>query len=312
MKIINEDGSITVWMSLTLFILIGFILILYETAKINTAKIESEESIELALQNVMSDYDPNIFKYYNIFIFDNGYGESSPNLNQVYNVFENSVKENNGISKLKLSDYNLSFDSSLSDSFETLQNQVANYMNYQINEEDLIQKYSKWNSNYPYEKLILVEYLIKHFSSFYHWEIIPELQKEYIYELEYIICGQNEDNKNIEMILKKINNLIDNGNESTPKLDIEDFSKNNYEYYLINLLLSSNIETLYERTVDLIIANINKNFNTSILKENCFFGVSCKANISVHNKINVNKILNKTLDNTNGMRIFTVEKEFLY
>ena len=102
MKIINEDGSITVWMSLTLFILIGFILILYETAKINTAKIESEESIELALQNVMSDYDPNIFKYYNIFIFDNGYGESSPNLNQVYNVFENSVKENNGISKLKL------------------------------------------------------------------------------------------------------------------------------------------------------------------------------------------------------------------
>ncbi len=73
-----NKGYLTVYISLTLTIMLSLCLTLMEGARRSTIRLEAECTMDIALNSVMAEYHREVFEQYNLFYIDSSYGSQYP------------------------------------------------------------------------------------------------------------------------------------------------------------------------------------------------------------------------------------------
>ncbi len=71
-------GYLSVYMSLTLLVMLSLCLTLIEGARRSCARLETECAVDIGLNSVMAEYHRELFNQYNLFYIDSSYGTSVP------------------------------------------------------------------------------------------------------------------------------------------------------------------------------------------------------------------------------------------
>ncbi len=71
-------GYLTIYVSLTLTIMLSLCLTLIEGARQNTIRLETECVMDIAMSSVMAEYHRELFTQYNLFYIDSSYGSAYP------------------------------------------------------------------------------------------------------------------------------------------------------------------------------------------------------------------------------------------
>ena len=77
----NCAGYMTVYLSLTLAVLLSLCLTMIEGARSNAIILESEIACDIALNSIMAEYNRELMKQYNIFAIEDSYGGNNASLN---------------------------------------------------------------------------------------------------------------------------------------------------------------------------------------------------------------------------------------
>ena len=72
------SGYLTVYVSLTLTVLISLCLVLIEGVRRSTIRLETECVMDVGLNSVLAEYHRELFKQYNLFAIDSSYGTAYP------------------------------------------------------------------------------------------------------------------------------------------------------------------------------------------------------------------------------------------
>jgi len=72
------SGYLTVYVALSMAVLISLCLTLIEGARRNTIRLEAECMMDTALSSVMAEYHREMFRQYNLFYIDSAYGSEHP------------------------------------------------------------------------------------------------------------------------------------------------------------------------------------------------------------------------------------------
>lgn len=70
----NQEGSITVFLSLILLLILAIVMTTVEATRVNVAKLYSERAFMTAMDSVLAEYYLPLFTEYHIFALDGGYG----------------------------------------------------------------------------------------------------------------------------------------------------------------------------------------------------------------------------------------------
>ena len=70
----EEQGAITVWLTLLSVCMISFVILVIEHTRIEQARSTCTQSTSIAVLSAMADYEPDIYDNYHIFILDECYG----------------------------------------------------------------------------------------------------------------------------------------------------------------------------------------------------------------------------------------------
>ncbi len=71
-------GYLTIYMSLTLTIMLSLCLTLIEGTRRNTIRLETECVMDIAMNSVLAEYHRELFSQYNLFYIDSSYGSAYP------------------------------------------------------------------------------------------------------------------------------------------------------------------------------------------------------------------------------------------
>lgn len=75
-----ENGYVTVYLSLTMAVLLSLCLTMIEGARSNAIILESEIACDVAMNSIMSEYNRELMKQYNIFAIEDSYGGNNASL----------------------------------------------------------------------------------------------------------------------------------------------------------------------------------------------------------------------------------------
>lgn len=78
-----KKGSVTIYMSLTLAVLLSLFLTIIEGAKNRAISLRADCAFDLAVYSVFAEYNRQLFKEYGLFFIDTSYGEADGSLNRV-------------------------------------------------------------------------------------------------------------------------------------------------------------------------------------------------------------------------------------
>ena len=73
-----KGGYLTIYISLTLTVMLSLCLTLIEGARQNTIRLETECVMNIALDSIMAEYHRELFQQYNLFYIDSSYGSDYP------------------------------------------------------------------------------------------------------------------------------------------------------------------------------------------------------------------------------------------
>ncbi|QHQ60245.1 hypothetical protein Ana3638_05175 [Anaerocolumna sedimenticola] len=79
----EKEGSITVFLSLILLLILAVIMSTVESARVNGAKVQSERALRAAMDSVLGEYYLPLFKEYHIFGLDGSFGTDSLNMDSI-------------------------------------------------------------------------------------------------------------------------------------------------------------------------------------------------------------------------------------
>lgn len=82
------EGSITVFLSLILILILSLLLTMIEGARINTAKIYTERALSTGMDSVLAEYYAPLWKEYHLFGLDTGYGNKEANEDEMLSKLE--------------------------------------------------------------------------------------------------------------------------------------------------------------------------------------------------------------------------------
>ena len=74
----HKRGYLTIYISLTLTIMLSLCLTLIEGARQNTIRLETECVMDIALNSILAEYHRELFAQYNLFYIDSSYGSDYP------------------------------------------------------------------------------------------------------------------------------------------------------------------------------------------------------------------------------------------
>lgn len=78
-----QGGYMTVYLSLTMVVLLSLCLTLIEGVRSNAIRLESEIACNIATDSIMAEYNRELMRQYNIFAIEDSYGTSSAELENV-------------------------------------------------------------------------------------------------------------------------------------------------------------------------------------------------------------------------------------
>lgn len=89
-----KKGSITVYMALTLLVMISFFTAIIESARVNAMKVKMNCTTDLAIDSCLAEYCIPMLEQYGLFFIDTAYGGSSGNYYDTASHMEEYVKKN--------------------------------------------------------------------------------------------------------------------------------------------------------------------------------------------------------------------------
>ncbi|MFI3212923.1 MAG: DUF5702 domain-containing protein [Eubacteriales bacterium] len=77
-KVGKLKGYLTVYLSLTIGVLLSFVLVVIEGVRMQTVKLEAECVTDMALNSIFAEYNRQLLEQYELFYIDSSYGGESP------------------------------------------------------------------------------------------------------------------------------------------------------------------------------------------------------------------------------------------
>ena len=158
----EEEGAISVWLTLLSMCMISFILIVMDGVKVNNAQQISKQIADLATYSCMADYDIDVYENYNIYVMEESDTKTK------YLEYARACTSVNSSNK----DKRLLSDSS--DIMGLSVNNVAIYDVEHFNNRNLINQLNKNHNIY--------KYIQDNFSSYKNLYIKGYMKRKYLYE----------------------------------------------------------------------------------------------------------------------------------
>ncbi len=88
----NKKGSITVFLSLILLLVVAVIMTTIESARVNVGKAYANRALALAMDSILAEYYAPLFQEYHVFGLEGSYGEESLQLDSIETKIQNSME----------------------------------------------------------------------------------------------------------------------------------------------------------------------------------------------------------------------------
>jgi hypothetical protein len=88
----NQKGSITVFLSLILLLVVAVIMTTIESARVNVGKAYANRALALAMDSILAEYYAPLFQEYHVFGLEGSYGEESLQLDSIETKIQNSME----------------------------------------------------------------------------------------------------------------------------------------------------------------------------------------------------------------------------
>lgn len=98
-------GYLTVYLALTLAVLLPFCLALIEGVRSNAIRMETECVMDVGLNSVLAEYHRELFRQYNLFAIDSSYGTADAGYENTKEHMQNYLERNFSMEDVFLSDY---------------------------------------------------------------------------------------------------------------------------------------------------------------------------------------------------------------
>jgi len=92
--VFKRNGYITVFCSLSLMVILSLILVLFEGARINGAKLMCEYAVDIGMDSILAEYHRELFDKYDLPFIDTSYGSGNPSLDNTENHLMDYVEKN--------------------------------------------------------------------------------------------------------------------------------------------------------------------------------------------------------------------------
>lgn len=89
-----RKGYITVYLALTLTIMITLITALVESARVNAMHLAIESAADISFHSVLAEYNRQLLEQYDLFYVDMGYGSNNASFSKVLNHLQNYMNHN--------------------------------------------------------------------------------------------------------------------------------------------------------------------------------------------------------------------------
>lgn len=110
----EENGSITVFLSLILILILSLVMTIIEGARVNTAKVFAERTLTTAMDSVLAEFYKPLMEEYHLLALDSGYGTSSTQEQEIINRVENHMsytfQPNQGLKDNRMELYQMKTD----------------------------------------------------------------------------------------------------------------------------------------------------------------------------------------------------------
>ena len=77
------NGYMTVYLTLTMTVLLSLCLTLIEGVRSSAIKLESEIAVAIAADSIMAEYNRELFRQYNIFAIEDSYGTDRASISNI-------------------------------------------------------------------------------------------------------------------------------------------------------------------------------------------------------------------------------------
>ena len=91
---VDNRGSITVYLALTLSVMLSLFLTLIEGARTNAIRLQTECAMDLSLYSVFGEYNRELLEQYDLFFIDTSYGKGTCTIENTAAHLESYFKEN--------------------------------------------------------------------------------------------------------------------------------------------------------------------------------------------------------------------------
>ncbi len=98
-------GYLTVYLSLTMAIVLSLCLALIEGTRSNAIRVEAECVFEIGLNSILAEYHQELFSQYNLFAIDSSYGTSGVGTEMIVQHLQNYMDRNFSMEKIFLEDF---------------------------------------------------------------------------------------------------------------------------------------------------------------------------------------------------------------
>ena len=78
-----EDGYLTIFLALSITVLLSLILVLLEGARINAIRMKTETAGNIAVRSVLGEFHRELLKQYDLYFIDTSYGSGAGSLENV-------------------------------------------------------------------------------------------------------------------------------------------------------------------------------------------------------------------------------------
>ncbi len=249
----RRKGEISVFLTLLLTVISGFIITLVTYAKGYVSKCEATLAMDSAIRSCFAEYNKKMFEKYHILLIDSSYKSAENGSGRTLEHF--SVYLNNSISKSIVCDTRITGISRVSeDDCEYIYRQAAEYERKKTGTD--ADRIYEDDAGYFYDYL-------REVSGYYGNPGEGSVREG---ELEYLIFGADSDRDNIDQALS--------GYE-----DIRESEGISYGEYLIRKLEAEDTDVLKQRFLGLIEENIRENGSPGFDISECYYSMTFMAEL---------------------------------
>lgn len=101
----RQQGYLTVYVALSLMILLSLCLTLIEGVRQNTLRMETECVMDIALTSVLAEYHRELLNQYNLFFIDTSYGTAQPSYHRTEERLRHYLERNLAVEEVFLSSF---------------------------------------------------------------------------------------------------------------------------------------------------------------------------------------------------------------